>query len=364
MRFVGSPGRLTLFIPCVATCLALGMAAFVPSAHADGGASWDSRGAAAYLDKRMSETAYQCMSCHTAFPFALARRALRGALDESRPSASERQLLDNVRERVRHWREAPPILGDKERGPATESVLNALILVSYDAPNRTLGDDTRQALNTMWALQLKSGERAGAWPWFGDGGGGEEPWEAYDSQYWGAALAAVAVGTLPPEYQSAPEIQGNLKLLKGYLQRGRHTQSLLNRLSLLWADEKWPGLLTAGQKASVVQEVLSRQRTDGGWSAADLVASSWRRLDGTPQETKSDGFATGMAAFVIRGAGVAGTRSATESAKSWLVRNQDRISGAWRGYSLNKQRDPASDVGKFMSDAATAYSVLALTQGN
>jgi hypothetical protein len=54
----------------------------------------------------------------------------------------------------------------------------------------------------MWAEQLASGDNAGAWSSLDFD---LSPCEVRDAQYYGAALAALAVG-LAPDYRSRPQI--------------------------------------------------------------------------------------------------------------------------------------------------------------
>jgi squalene-hopene/tetraprenyl-beta-curcumene cyclase len=348
--------------------------------------AWNPKAAAAYLDQRQDwwqkwqpaqrDHGTFCVSCHTAAPYALARPVLRRALGETRASASEVALQENVAKRVMMWNEVDPFYPDQTRGlpktsesRGTESILNALVLASRDARSGALADDTRRAFDNLWALQFRAGDRSGAWAWLNFH---YEPWEADNSSYYGAALAAIAVGIAPNNYAATPDIQDRLKGLREYLVRAGEAQSLFNRATLLWASTTWARaadgsrgsgrlapLLTAEQQGAIVDAVLRARQDDGGWSMATL--GSWQRGDNTPLDTRSDGYATGLLAYVLQAAGDSRAQPAVARARAWLVAHQDPTTGMWFAASLNKQRDPASDAGRFMSDAATAYAVLALT---
>jgi squalene-hopene/tetraprenyl-beta-curcumene cyclase len=333
-------------------------------------AAWNPRTAAEYLDARQGwwlkwptaarDHETSCVSCHTALPYALARPALRQALGESQVAEPERRLIENVVKRVALWRDVEPFYPDQTRGlpktsesRGTEAVLNALILATRDARAGTLTDDARRALDNMWALQFRAGDQKGAWAWLNFH---NEPWEANGSPYFGAALAAIAVGTAPGGYASSPEIQDRLTMLRAYLQRGADTASVFNRVMALWASGLLPTALATQQRQAIIDTVFAKQREDGGWSMSQLA--SWKRGDGTPQDSSSDGYATGLVVLALERAGVADQR--VRRGVDWLSHHQDASTGAWFASSLNKKRDPSSDVGKFMIDAATAYAVMAL----
>jgi squalene-hopene/tetraprenyl-beta-curcumene cyclase len=344
-----------------------------PAALEPDSKDWDRKAAARYLDGRAEfwstwpnasrDRGTFCISCHTTLPFALARPALRAPLGERAPSPAESRILDNLLTRARNWRDIEPFYPDQTRGipktsesRAIEAVMNALVLSKRDARDGHLSEDARTQLGVMWALQMKTGPNNGAWTWLNFN---YEPWESPNSPYFGASLAALAVGSAPDGYANTPDIQDNLKALAGYFKREHAKVSLLNQLMGLWASARIPSLLTPEQRQSTIAAAFALQQPDGGWSTSSL--GTFKRVDGTANDTKTDGYATALATLTLQEAGVARTDPRVARGLDWLRRNQDRATGRWIATSLNKDRDPESEPGKFMSDAATAYAVLALT---
>jgi squalene-hopene/tetraprenyl-beta-curcumene cyclase len=337
-----------------------------------GANNWDRRAAARYLDGReiywqgwdraQKDHGTLCISCHTQASYGLARPAMRRDLGEQGLAPTEQVMLTSIEKRVSMWNQMAPFYseasgaGKEVESRDAESVLNALILSSYDARQGHLSPTTRMAFENAWALQSTAGPSAGAWVWQDFH---YTPWESPESEYHGAALMAVAVGTAPDHYRDDPKIAAHLAALTGYLSSHYEAQPLLNKVVALWASDWFSGVLTDAQRAKLLEDLYARQRADGGWSLTDLGA--WRRMDDTALETRPDGYATGLIVLVLEEASPnSGSNLHVAQGIAWLVNNQDKTTGAWPAWSLNKSRDPRTNTGKFMSDAATSYAVLAL----
>ena len=183
--------------------------------------------------------------------------------------AVEQRLIDSVKKRVENWQQivsdspakddcVPFYAGDRKRSSlGTESILNALLLVRFDArhANGTLSGPTQKALDHLWEQQQPNG----TWIWFEFG---LNPWET-GCEYYGAALAALAAGTAGKSYYEQPGVKTKVALLRKYLQTQPAQQPLHHRLVALWASSALPDLLTEQQKSGIVTRDHKIQEADG-----------------------------------------------------------------------------------------------------
>ncbi|HLJ96018.1 MAG TPA: hypothetical protein VKU02_22780 [Gemmataceae bacterium] len=330
---------------------------------------WSPEKAANYLDERQRAWfgSAQCISCHTGLPYALARPALDYLAGAKSPSESEAKLFTQVRLRVANWKH----LDSKEFGLyydatdqlkvqswGTEAVFNAAILAFDDRyQGRTSPTEaTKLAFSHLWDTQVQTGDGSGSWEWLDFN---EPPWGSKGARYVGAALAAVAVGTAPGYYTPGADagFDAHVNRLRGYLRLEFRKQNLHHQVWGLWAAAKIGSVLTKTEQEHLTHQLLDKQRTDGGWNLPSL--GPWTRSLPMP-ETASDGYATSFIVHVLRTAGLPKEDVKLAKGLDWLKRNQT-ATGAWQSRSLIKKRDPASHSGKFMSDAATAFAVLALS---
>ncbi len=351
--------------------------------------AWDKQAAAKYLDDRMDlwfdkakklrtgQVTTSCVSCHMTVPYALARPRLRNATGISQPTPQEAKLLDETVRRVETYGNHEALYESKdEQSRGTEAVLNLLILAGEDARHnrQAPGEPTLKALGELWKEQRPDG----AWDWLDFG---LEPYESNDSVYYGAALAALAVGTVPGYVGNAGEnVASGVGKLRSYLNLNYASQSLYSRTWMLLASTRLQGLLSRDQVAALEVELQSKQNTDGGWSLYTLGTWTWSKASapfgppGKPDLTllsKSDAYATGLIVYALRRAGFPADHPNLKRATDWLEVNQQECQidqshwKCWRTYSLNHDHERGGSNGEswkrmFMSDGATAFAALAL----
>lgn len=340
-------------------------------------AAWSPAAAASYLDYREAwwqswpvakrDHGTVCISCHTVLPYAFVRSDLRQQLGQTALTSSERRMLNSIRVRVADWPQTSPYYSDAAHAApsrATESVLNAFILAAYDQTSGQLDAVTRHAFDEAWALQNSSGANAGGWNWQNFH---EAPWESTESAYQGAALMAIAVSRTPEQYRNNPDVGSHISQLQSYLSQNYSVQPPINKVYVLWASAHMPGLLSDNQRNGLVAQLAHLQQRDGGWSLASLDRQTApkkafldliKRVHGAD---RSDGCGTGLAVLGLEKAGVSLRDPVLQRGLTWLQQHQYQ-DGSWWATSLNGPRDNESELGRFMSDAATGYAVLALEQ--
>jgi hypothetical protein len=347
---------------------------------------WNKKAAAERLDERANwwldfgmaqratdgKGATACLSCHTTVPYGLARPLLTRVLATEEPSVVER-LRTNIHRRIEAGDAATELYDfnedKKKESRGTEAVLSTLLLAWGDAVRHEPAPSaaTKKALTRLWETQRPDG----GWDWFQFS---FEPWETKDSQYFGAAQAAFAVGTAPGYYSdtASPELEQKVESLRKYLITKRDKSNLHSEVWLLLASTKLKGLLTPAEQMQIVQVLKGKQHgegdSSGGWVLLEL--STWRYNAATAPKTPPklnptakapDAYATGLITYSLLQAGLKTDDPTVASALKWLNRTQ-KPDGSWPAVSINVDRKPGTAAEYFMSDAATAWAVIALVE--
>jgi len=345
-------------------CAVLFVLAAVPVLCAD----WNAALTAQYMDSRQKEwlkwppamhSGVVCVSCHTGLPYLVSRPALRQSLGEkSGPTLYERLLVDSMRATVTRT-DANDLFGglkglilDQVYG--AQVIVGSLVIAMDDAPHGKLSPEGERAFERMWSIQLKTGADKGAWLWSDFD---LDPWETKDAAFYGAALAALATGLAPADYQSRPDVRENVAALAEYLRAGQKAQPLHNRLFLLWASSKLRDLLPESTRQEILSDLWRQQQADGGWTIQSF--GPWKQREAAPPSNGSNAYATALAAYTVEQAGVSPSQPTLSRALGWLKTHQNQ-QGYWWADSMNHKHDAGTVPEKFMSDAATGYATAAL----
>ncbi len=280
-----------------------------------------------------SQPRQQCSQCHANMLHLVARPALAGLVPEP---PDVRQLFEQHIV-ARRW-EKDGLLYN------LEAVAVAVPLAFHDRQTTgKLHPLTRQALDRMVAVQGKDGT------WEDTVGGKYGFFRRYEQ----TLFAAVGIAAAPDGYSETESGRQALERIRQFAQANPPKHAYAKGM-LLWASALVEGIATAAQRKAAADQLLSLQRSDGGWALRRMLSDDPNQPAGRfAADLPSDGYGTGFTVFVLRQAGLPADDPRLRRGVAWLKGNQ-RASGRWFHPTLSNRPN------NVLSNTATAWAVLAL----
>ena len=298
---------------------------------------FSAQAAAGYLDARAHLVEKNCFACHSTFTYLPGRSAIdplaKGVMEA-------RVLLERFTAMCLDPSRSAQV---KTHHVSQVRILAAVELARHDAATTgRLQPITRQALDSLWGLQLADGSVK----WLHVG---EAP-QAVDD-YWPVAMIALGAGSAPEEYARTDKARAGIDKLRGWF-RAHPPGNSHERGLLLLAHASVGGLLGDDERRKHADDLFSSQHEDGGWSMAGLA--DWKRPDKKPLDrARSDGYGTAFVTFVLARSGIPPAEPRLQKGIEWLKTNQRR-SGGWFTPSPFKRDKIASNSGASFAVQALA----------